>query len=80
MRTHSFQTVMGPIKFGKSGEWAKGRMLEVQYHGITDKANLKTWRGMSYQTVLEPKRLATGTVIYPYSKAHNAAKSASLAK
>ena len=24
----------GDIKFGKNGEWAKGRMLQVQYHGI----------------------------------------------
>jgi hypothetical protein len=29
-------------------------MLQVQYHGITDAANLDTWRGMSYQTVLTP--------------------------
>jgi branched-chain amino acid transport system substrate-binding protein len=70
LRTHTFHTVMGPIKFGKTGEWAESRMLEVQYHGITDKANLETWRGMSYQTVLEPKHLATGKVIYPYAKAH----------
>jgi branched-chain amino acid transport system substrate-binding protein len=70
LRTHTFKTVMGPIKFGKKGEWAESRMLTVQYHGITDKADLETWRGMSYQTVLEPSNLATGKVIYPYEKAH----------
>jgi branched-chain amino acid transport system substrate-binding protein len=61
---------MGPIKFGKNGEWAQGRMLQVQYHGITDASNLETWRGMSYQTVLTPANLKTGNVIYPYEKGH----------
>jgi branched-chain amino acid transport system substrate-binding protein len=66
----TFQTVMGPIKFGKKGEWAEGRMMTVQYHDIPANAGLDTWRGMSYQTVLEPKNLETGKVIYPYEKAH----------
>jgi branched-chain amino acid transport system substrate-binding protein len=70
LRSHTFHTIMGPIKFGAKGEWAESRMLTVQYHSITDAANLETWRGMSYQTVLEPANLATGKVIYPYEKAH----------
>ncbi len=70
LKKGSFKTVMGPIKFGAKGEWAEGRMLAVQYHDITDAANLDTWRGMSYQTVLTPVNLATGKVIYPYEKAH----------
>lgn len=69
MKKATFKTVMGPIKFGKKGEWAESRMLTVQYHGVTDKADLETWRGMSYQTVLTPANLKTGNVIYPYSKA-----------
>ena len=69
MKKATFHTIMGPIKFGKKGEWAQSRMLTVQYHGVTDKANLETWRGMSYQTVLTPAKLKTGNVIYPYSKA-----------
>jgi branched-chain amino acid transport system substrate-binding protein len=70
MRKATFKTVMGPIKFGKKGEWAESRMMAVQYHGITDAADLETWRGMSYQTVLTPANLKTGNVIYPYEKAH----------
>jgi branched-chain amino acid transport system substrate-binding protein len=70
LKSHTFQTVMGPIKFGKKGEWAESRMLTVQYHGIKDDSNLETWRGMSYQTVLAPKNLETGKVIFPYEKAH----------
>jgi branched-chain amino acid transport system substrate-binding protein len=70
LRTHTFDTIMASgIKFGKNGEWTKSAMLQVQYHGITDAANLDTWRGMSYQTVLEPRDEKTGSVIYPYDKA-----------
>jgi branched-chain amino acid transport system substrate-binding protein len=70
MHSHAFNTIMGAdIRFGKDGEWTKSATLDVQYHGITDAANLETWRGMSYQTVLTPPEDATGKVIYPYDKA-----------
>jgi branched-chain amino acid transport system substrate-binding protein len=65
----TFKTIKGDIKFGKNGEWEKGRMLQVQYHGIKQGAGLDVWRGMSYQTVLTPGDLKTGNVIYPYEKA-----------
>jgi branched-chain amino acid transport system substrate-binding protein len=70
MRTHSFSTIMNSeIKFGKDGEWTKSGVMQVQYHDITDGANLDTWRGMSYQTVLTPVDQKTGGVIYPYERA-----------
>jgi branched-chain amino acid transport system substrate-binding protein len=70
MRAHTFNTIMiDGIKFGKNGEWVTARQLQVQYHGLTDTADLETWRGMSYQTVLAPPSEVTGTVIYPYEKA-----------
>jgi len=70
MRSHEFNTIMASgIKFGKNGEWTKSGMLQVQYHDITDGANLETWRGMSYQTVLTPAAEKTGDVIYPYANA-----------
>jgi branched-chain amino acid transport system substrate-binding protein len=66
---NTFKTIMGDIKFGKNGEWAEGRMLQVQYHDIKPGAGLDTWRGMDYQTVLTPAPYKTGNVIYPYEKA-----------
>ena len=69
LRKGNFKTVMGPIKYGAKGEWAEGRMMQVQYHGIKPDANLETWRGMSYQTVLTPGKFKTGDVVYPYEKA-----------
>jgi branched-chain amino acid transport system substrate-binding protein len=70
LRTHTFDTIIvSGVKFGKNGEWVKARQLQVQYHDITDQANLDTWRGMSYQTVLTPADEKTGDVLYPYAKA-----------
>jgi branched-chain amino acid transport system substrate-binding protein len=69
LRTGTFKTVMGDIKYGKNGEWAKSRMLAVQYHGIKKGDGLETWRGMSYQNVLLPPEYKTGDVVYPYEKA-----------
>jgi branched-chain amino acid transport system substrate-binding protein len=70
LRGHEFNTIMATgIRFGKNGEWTKSGMMQVQYHDLTDAANLDTWRGMSYQTVLTPADEKTGSVIYPYEKA-----------
>jgi branched-chain amino acid transport system substrate-binding protein len=71
LRSHTMKTIMGDISFGKGakGEWAKSRMLQVQYHGIKQGAGLETWKGMDYQTVLTPADLKTGNVIFPYEKA-----------
>jgi branched-chain amino acid transport system substrate-binding protein len=64
----TFKTIMGDVKFGKGGEWEKGRMLQVQYHGIKS-GDLEQFRGMETQTVLTPPQYKTGDVIYPYEKA-----------
>jgi len=69
LRSHEFKTIMADVRFGKDGEWTKSAMLQVQYHDLTDDANLDTWRGMSYQNVLTPAAEKTGSVIYPYEKA-----------
>jgi branched-chain amino acid transport system substrate-binding protein len=69
IRKTTFNTIHGPVKFGAGGEWAKGRMLQVQYHGIKQGDGVEVFRGMSYQTVLTPTDLKTGNVIYPYEKA-----------
>jgi branched-chain amino acid transport system substrate-binding protein len=68
--SHSFSTIMTDnFSFNATGEFTKGTTLQVQYHGITDDADLETWRGMSYQTVLTPADQKTGELVYPYAKA-----------
>ena len=34
IRTNTFKTVLGDVKFGKGGEWAESRVLQVQFHDI----------------------------------------------
>jgi branched-chain amino acid transport system substrate-binding protein len=68
IRQTTFKTIMGDIKFGKNGEWEKGRMLQVQYHDIKS-GELDQFRGMETQTVLTPAEYKTGDVIYPFEKA-----------
>src|SRR6202044_1493831 len=70
LRNNAVNSIMAEGgRFGKNGEGVKAHQLQVQYHDITDAANLETWRGMSYQTVLKPDEENTGAVIYPYANA-----------
>ena len=61
IRKTTFKTIHGSIKFGANGEWEKGRMLQVQYHGIKQGDGIDVFRGMSYQTVLTPADLRPAT-------------------
>jgi branched-chain amino acid transport system substrate-binding protein len=68
IRNNPIKTIMGDIRFGKNGEWAESGMMQVQYHSI--KGNeLDQFKGMDTQTVVHPKKLETGKVIYPFEKA-----------
>jgi branched-chain amino acid transport system substrate-binding protein len=71
LRKTPHETIMGDWSYGPApnGEWTKSSIMQVQYHSIKEGADLETWRGMSYQTVLTPADQKTGNVIYPYEKA-----------
>ena len=66
-RKTTFNTIVGPVKFGAQGEWAESRMVAVQYHGIKGDA-LDQFKGMNVQTIVSPPKYATGKLIYPYEK------------
>jgi branched-chain amino acid transport system substrate-binding protein len=34
MHETTFNTVVGKVKFGKNGEWAESRVLEVQFRDV----------------------------------------------
>jgi branched-chain amino acid transport system substrate-binding protein len=68
MRTHTFKTIVGDVKFGKDGEWAESKMLQLQFHDIKDNS-LDQFRGMGTQTLVAPKEYASGKLIYPYADA-----------
>ncbi len=66
---NTVKTILGDIKFGKNGEWAKSGMMQVQYHSIKGNA-VDQFKGMDTQTVVAgPQGMKTGNVIYPYEKA-----------
>lgn len=68
LHSHSVSTVWGDITFGQDGEWSEGRVLVVQYHGITGKT-IDQFTDPAKMTVLDPARLKSGELIYPFAEA-----------
>ena len=68
IRSNTFKTVLGDVKFGKGGEWAEGRMLQVQYHDIKS-TDLEQFRGMDTIKILGPNQFKTGEMLSPYQEA-----------
>jgi branched-chain amino acid transport system substrate-binding protein len=67
-RDTTFDTVMGEIKFGKNGEWAHPRVLQVQFQGITGHG-VDQFKGGSRQAVVSLGPMASGELIFPYADA-----------
>jgi branched-chain amino acid transport system substrate-binding protein len=68
IRSNSFKTVVGDIKYGKDGEWAEPRVLEVQFQNIKGNS-IEQFKDISTETILEPAQYRTGKAIYPYTEA-----------
>ncbi|HYB41909.1 MAG TPA: amino acid ABC transporter substrate-binding protein [Candidatus Methylomirabilis sp.] len=70
IRATEFSSIVGKVKFGRNGEWAKGRTLMVQYQKIQG-TGIDQFRGPGKKVVLYPDEFKSGTIIYPYSAAKN---------
>lgn len=68
LKNGTFKTVVGDVKFGAGGQWAKSRMLQVQYQGVRDN-DVAQFRSPGRQVVVDPPSLATGTLRKPFEKA-----------
>ena len=68
IRSNEFSTIIGKVRFGPTGEWAKSRVLQVQYQGIKG-TDLEQFRGPGRKVVLYPEEFKSGNMIYPYSAA-----------
>ena len=66
VREETFDTVMGPIKFGVNGEWERPRVLQVQYRGIASH-ELGQFRDGSRQIIVSPPRFVSGAFNYPFA-------------
>ncbi len=68
IQTHEFSTIVGKVKFAPNGEWAKSRVLMVQFQNVQG-SDVAQFKKAGTRVVLYPEDLKSGTLIYPYSKA-----------
>ncbi len=68
IRTNTFKTVVGDVKFGKGGEWAEPRVLQTQFQNI-QRNDVSQFKDIAAQVVIDPAEYKSGDVIYPYEKA-----------
>jgi branched-chain amino acid transport system substrate-binding protein len=66
LRTHTFHTIVGDVKFGPNGEWAEPRTLAVQFRGVAGH-DLDQFRDPKTEIVLWPPQYQTGTLQEPYA-------------
>jgi len=68
MRKTTFDTVIGPITFGKDGEWTTPRIICLQFQGVSggDLDQFKDWKR---QVVVYPKEYKSVELVYPFEKA-----------
>jgi branched-chain amino acid transport system substrate-binding protein len=71
LRKNEMKTIVGPIRFDKSGEWANPRVVQAQFRGVVDK-DVEQFRKPGKQVVVYPEEYKTGEVITPYEKARKA--------
>jgi branched-chain amino acid transport system substrate-binding protein len=63
----TFSTVVGKVKFGKNGEWAKTRTLQVQFRDVAPN-DLMQFNKPGKRIVLYPKSVKSGDLQYPYKQ------------
>ena len=66
IRGDEFDTIVGKIRFGENGEWAKPRPLLVQYRNISGHG-IDQFSKPGTQTILYPPALKSGDIVYPYA-------------
>ncbi|MFZ5691007.1 MAG: amino acid ABC transporter substrate-binding protein [Pseudomonadota bacterium] len=67
IHANTFDTVAGPLKFGKDGEWAEPRTVFSQFQGVVAN-DVAQFRDGEKQPVLWPAQFRNGKMIYPYAK------------
>jgi len=63
-----FDTIVGKVKFGADGEWARSRMVTLQFQNIKG-GDAEQFKHPGKQVVIFPDELKSGALIYPYSAA-----------
>jgi branched-chain amino acid transport system substrate-binding protein len=68
VRSTTFKTVVGDVKFGAKGEWAESRVLQVQFQNVKGN-DVGQFKDAGTQVVVAPAGYESGKLIYPYEKA-----------
>ena len=67
MRAAEFDTVVGKVRFAPNGEWAKTRVLMVQYQDVED-SELATFTKAGTRVVLYPAEWKSGDLRHPFAE------------
>ncbi|MDE1903887.1 MAG: amino acid ABC transporter substrate-binding protein [Alphaproteobacteria bacterium] len=68
MHSHAFSTVVGEVRFGADGEWAKPRYVFSQWQHLTGN-DLGQLEDPKHDVVVWPNAYKTGNLIFPYTDA-----------
>jgi len=68
IHSHSFQTVVGEIAFGKDGEWSQSRRIFTQFRHVVAN-DLDQFRSTEHEAIVWPAAFKTADMIYPYEAA-----------
>jgi branched-chain amino acid transport system substrate-binding protein len=68
IHANEFDTIVGKVKFGADGEWAKDRTVAIQFQGIKGN-DVEQFKHPGRQVVLYPDQFKSGSLIYPYAAA-----------
>jgi branched-chain amino acid transport system substrate-binding protein len=68
IREHSFDTVLGTLKFGQSGEWAEARVLQIQFQHVKG-SDVEQFKNPTTQVIVAPATYVSGKVQYPLADA-----------
>ena len=66
----TFKTVVGDVRFSSGGEWAKPRILLVQYHDVVGD-DLEQFKKSGKQVILYPPEYKSGNVRTPFDATHS---------
>ena len=67
LRSRSFSTIVGEVRYAANGEWSRPRVLHVQFQGVAGN-DLEQFKRAGTQTIIHPKHLSSGTLRYPYAQ------------
>lgn len=68
IRSNTFSTVVGDIKFGARGEWAEPRILLIQYRGVVGN-DIEQFKQAGKQVILDPPKYKSGDLVVPFESA-----------